>query len=223
MGFDEEKLMRTILGLILYLFPTGLLCSTLATEITKNGEVKWGLIPFTTSFYIILIYSLFFGLFIQFKRLIKEKVKLFLTDLINRIITIMLENPQIKLLFSDVRETKKMIEEINAPVLPKVLYGRTNNEDVILLLSPSSLFSHDTLVSLYTYQDGFEELIAIGRVLVIQDDKKIQIIIQNLISPNIHLIKDIGGNKKSVLENIIVKPNVPQTYFQYLSLGDEMK
>jgi hypothetical protein len=215
--------MKITLGLLLYLFPTGILCSTLAGEITENRNIYWHDIPNTVSFYLIIGYTVLYGCFFIFKSLIKQKISDGMYSMLNRIIPIMLNHPQMKLLSSDFQEIKILIDEINGPVLPKVLYGSTMERGILCLLSPSTLFSHDTLVSLYTYQDGFEELIAIGRVLVIQNDKKIQIVIQKVITKNTQIINDIGSNKPAILKNILVKPNVPQSYFQYLSLGDEIE
>ncbi|OTX80808.1 hypothetical protein BK726_27435 [Bacillus thuringiensis serovar londrina] len=215
--------MKKFLELILYLFPIGILGSAFVTEITINGQIKWELFTHTKSFYLMLLYSLSVVLFFKFKTPIKEKFKELIHNIINSFVIIMLKNPKIKALFSDIQETKKLLQEVNSPILPRVIYGKFSSQGVICLLSPSSLFSHDTIVSFYTYQDGFEELIAIGRVVVIQDDKKIQIVIQKAITENTQLINDIGGNKKSILENILVKPNVPQSYIQYLTLGDEME
>lgn len=143
--------------------------------------------------------------------------------MVKNIIATMLKNSQMKSLFLDIEEMKKMILEINSPVLPKVLLGNITKQQTICLLSPSTLFSHDTLVSLYTYQNGFEELIAIGKVLVIQDNKNIQIVIQKKITEKQEIIDGIINNNPIILKTILVKPNVPQSYIQYLTQGDGMK
>lgn len=62
--------------------------------------------------------------------------------------------------------------------LPRVIATRkiaakNRRIDLIFLLEPSELFSIDALVSFYYFDADFEQLIAIGRVINIQQDSKI--------------------------------------------------
>ncbi len=52
-------------------------------------------------------------------------------------------------------------------ILPRKILANNQRQFLILLLS-SELFSNDTLVSFHYFDDDFEQLIAIGRVINIQ-------------------------------------------------------
>lgn len=86
----------------------------------------------------------------------------------------------------------------------------------ILLLEPSALFSHDTIVSVYYIdEDGFERLTGIGRVLNIQGDGKIQVGITYL-EPSLAETFEEATKSPARLQRIIVKPNVPEPLLKSL-------
>ena len=97
-------------------------------------------------------------------------------------------------------------------ILPKVQYGKKNYDSKVLcILERSELFFQDMLVSFY-YNDsrGFEELIGIGTVYNIQENKKIQV---RMDYPNINykkIIENLKNNEAETLSRTVVKPNVPK-------------
>jgi len=101
-------------------------------------------------------------------------------------------------------------------VLPRVLLGRKSppanqKASILCLLEPSELFSYDALVSFYYIHEGFEELIGIGRVLNIQEDGRIQVIMTHSRDAHEETVKKLGENNVDVLKKTIVKPSAPQS------------
>lgn len=104
--------------------------------------------------------------------------------------------------------------------LPKVILGKKPSKKmkeskVLCLLEPSELFSHDTVVSFYYIEEGFEELIGIGKVLNVQNDGKILVTMLNMIGDNIKTINRIKQSNSEALKKIKIKPAIPWRY-----LGD---
>lgn len=82
----------------------------------------------------------------------------------------------------------------------------------LFLVEPAPLFSHDTVVSIYYLQEDVEKLVAIGKVINIQYDQKIQIIVQDY---------DIGDKAQGIennsvheLSRLIVKPSLPNVLLE---------
>ncbi len=103
-------------------------------------------------------------------------------------------------------------------VLPRVLFGRKaagqmEGEKVLCLLEPSELFSHGALVSFYHVgHENFEELIGIGTVVNVQEDRKIQVAMTWCVDGHEGTAERLARNDKEVLEKIMVKPSVPSAY-----------
>lgn len=102
----------------------------------------------------------------------------------------------------------------NSMVLPKVERVMTSAESQTrILLSPSKLFSHGTMVSLYfTNEHQFETLICVGTVLNVQENKKIQIGISKIIEGQEDIMGRMSSNDQSVLKEVTVKPTIPYDY-----------
>lgn len=81
----------------------------------------------------------------------------------------------------------------------------------LLLLDPSELLSHDSIVSLYYLDGGIERLSGIGKVVNIQNDKKIQVVLikDAEFSEKVEALK---ANKPEDLSKLIVKPSVTSIY-----------
>ncbi|EKO3570092.1 hypothetical protein [Vibrio metschnikovii] len=81
----------------------------------------------------------------------------------------------------------------------------------LLLLDPTELLSHDSIVSVYYLDGGIERLSGIGKVINIQNDKKIQVILikEAEFSEKVEALK---ANKPEDLAKLIVKPSVPSFY-----------
>ena len=82
---------------------------------------------------------------------------------------------------------------------------------VIILLEPSDLFSHNTLVSFYLRSgDGFERFMGIGKVRHVQEDGRIQAEILDWEKEDV--LMKLKANDSTILRRILVKPSVPDTY-----------
>ena len=119
-------------------------------------------------------------------------------------------------LFESVYEALKM----NRYILPKMILGREMSSQLICILEPSPLFSHDALVSFY-FNDGFEQFVGFGRVINVQEDGKIQVILINSLPDHSDIIKKLSLNDSTILSKMIVKPTVPMSIQNYLSSGGE--
>lgn len=119
-------------------------------------------------------------------------------------------------------EQKKLKESLESYFdRPEVVYVKTppspskyySESFAILFTNPTETLPYDSVVSVYFLTDGFEELIAIGKVANIQDDKKVQIIL--IYDQQFEKYKEkIMGNSKETLSNIIIKPTIPSFMLQ---------
>lgn len=102
----------------------------------------------------------------------------------------------------------KVLPRVRLVAHPSVIYS---DVQAVLLLEPSDLFVGDSWVSVYLMQEQqYEVLIAIGRVLAVQQNGLIQVGIERAISPDAAIIEKLLGNDTRILANLIVKPNVPR-------------
>jgi hypothetical protein len=108
---------------------------------------------------------------------------------------------------------------IRSPGLPRVLYATAAvpgipHAQLVCLLEPSDTFSYGVQVGFY-YQnpDGFELLVGIGRVVNIQDDKRVQVCLTRSVPGQENNVNLISQNTKNVLERVRVKPSVPHDVF----------
>ena len=108
---------------------------------------------------------------------------------------------------------------------PRVIHSRQptsvwKDYDFLCLLEPSDLFSQGYFVSIYIKdEDGFEVLIGLGSVLNIQDDERILIGMSVAAEGYDDVIKAIANNDKKRLEQLIIKPNIPQDYLSRILPG----
>ncbi len=100
-------------------------------------------------------------------------------------------------------------------VLPRVLTAQIfpEGDSLLCLLEPSSLFSHDTLVSLYYLGESeFERLIGFGVVLNIQENGMIQIMVTSEIKSCPDIFDKLRNNDSDALKKLRVKPSVTKAY-----------
>lgn len=105
-----------------------------------------------------------------------------------------------------------------AKILPSVKLAQappTSHESsvALLLLSPSELFSFDTAVSIYLMQDEMEILIGYGRVLNIQEDRKIQVLVMRTLTDP-QQWENIKQSNATLLKQLRVKPTVPTSVME---------
>ncbi|MCP4989002.1 MAG: hypothetical protein GY928_23980 [Colwellia sp.] len=80
--------------------------------------------------------------------------------------------------------------------------------DALLILEPSDLISHDSLVSVYYIaenRNGLELFVGLGKVINVQNDKKIQVLVRKEEKSD----KPITDIKSNDLDFVLVKPSVP--------------
>lgn len=103
-------------------------------------------------------------------------------------------------------------------ILPKVLMGKSakdNTAKALLMLEPSILFSFETLVSIYIVENNFEELLGIGYVYNIQDDRRIQVLVTRSLNESLDSIwQEITSNNGNTLKKLRVKPHVPKVILE---------
>ena len=110
----------------------------------------------------------------------------------------------------------------NRNILPKVICVKPNfirNKEIhLFLITASNLFSTDMLVSFYFYNDGYEQLMGIGKVFNIQDDNNIQVLLEYTLEGNRERLKKILKNDKTFLDKLKIKPSIP---YPMLKLTDK--
>jgi hypothetical protein len=100
--------------------------------------------------------------------------------------------------------------------LPKVLLVNkappVSSEAVaILLLEPSIIFAHESIVTVYYFEEGYERAIGIGYVFVVQDEGQIQILITHIFDDqDMDIIQKGMQSNKFVLDRLRVKPSIPK-------------
>jgi hypothetical protein len=83
----------------------------------------------------------------------------------------------------------------------------------VLLLEGSDIYGHESVVSIYYIDEGFEVLIGIGFVLTRQDDGYIQVIVSNQIETAYKEVwQRVCKNDSNVLPKLLVKPSIPKLY-----------
>jgi hypothetical protein len=133
---------------------------------------------------------------------------LLIATLLSVVNTLLRQKQKLEAEVKQLQEVNQNLEtEIKQRIIPKILRIQKNViSDIVFLLEPSELFADDIYISFYyTDDDGFENLIGIGFVNLIQSDGKIQAIL-NQPSPNYQNIID------ALIEKIIIKPSIPRNF-----------
>lgn len=102
-------------------------------------------------------------------------------------------------------------------VIPKILLARNSSTKPdaapLCLLEPSNLFSYDTSVSAYYLDDdGFELLIGTGVVVTVQEDKKIQVLINKIVDGQEDIVNKLRSNDSKIIQKVKIKPSVPKSF-----------
>jgi len=103
-------------------------------------------------------------------------------------------------------------------ILPRVLMAKRvswkgQGSTILCVLEPSELFSNDTLISFYYKDDVCEGFIGYGTVINIQEDKKIQVTLEQILSEDDEMIQKLANNDSSLLGKIIIKPYISNRFF----------
>jgi hypothetical protein len=80
----------------------------------------------------------------------------------------------------------------------------------LVLLDATDLLSHDSIVSLYLVENDVEIFLALGKVVNIQLDGRVQVV---LVQTG-ERIQGLKQNRPDELLRLIVKPSVPSTYLR---------
>lgn len=100
-----------------------------------------------------------------------------------------------------------------------VLYAKKEeNEQILCLLSKCKLFNINQIISVvYQDENGYESLIAIGEIINVQTDGKIQTLIKCPIQleSSRDIFDRLGNNEIVIKERIIIRPNIDKTLLTY--------
>lgn len=114
---------------------------------------------------------------------------------------------------------KDLIDSLNSsPLRPKVIHTIEppkyySDAIAIFIIEPTETLSNDSIVSVYILANNFEELIAIGQVINIQDDKKVQVLV--IYDHGLGKYKKgIMNNHREDLDKLVIKPTVPSFILQ---------
>ncbi|MDQ3908386.1 MAG: hypothetical protein M3268_08565 [Acidobacteriota bacterium] len=106
-------------------------------------------------------------------------------------------------------------------ILPGVIFakpapGEFQPAIALLVLEPSVLFSYDSVVTVYYTQDDIELIVGLGRIINIQDNKKIQVLVERVGIEYEQLWRAITQNDISKLRSLRVKPTVSSIAMEVL-------
>lgn len=104
------------------------------------------------------------------------------------------------------KESQRGLPEVKRTLEPPSLYSGVER---LLLVTPSELYGVDTLVSIYVKEGEYERLIAVGKVLSVQENGYLQIGIRELDHQDTAISDNLNGNDASFLRKLLVKPSVP--------------
>lgn len=82
--------------------------------------------------------------------------------------------------------------------------------EAVLILEPSDIYALGSVVSVYRQNDLHEELIALGRVESIQENRYIQVTLRQMTVAGRDVLAAILANEAATLRSLLVKPNVPE-------------
>jgi hypothetical protein len=113
--------------------------------------------------------------------------------------------------------------QVSSSNIPRVMYVKDapkayESACALFLIEPTPLLSHDAIVSVYYLEDDLERLVGVGKVINVQNDKKVQI----LITDNYDFgekLNQIMNNSKDELKKLIVKASVPSFILEAISNG----
>lgn len=88
----------------------------------------------------------------------------------------------------------------------------------LLILEPSKLFSYDSVVAVYLENDGIEQLVGLGRVINIQENGNIQILVTHDLEHSEEW-KDYKQNNSATLRKLLVKPTLPSFAMEAVTNG----
>lgn len=92
-------------------------------------------------------------------------------------------------------------------VIPRVQRTQGDHQKgILLLLEPSRLFGQGVAVSVFILRGGFEILIGVGFVLIVQQDQRIQIKVTSSLPEHHDIWEALIKNDPDTLRNTLVKP-----------------
>jgi hypothetical protein len=105
------------------------------------------------------------------------------------------------------KRTKFPLPKVPRALPPPSFY---KGSKALLLLEPSELFGQQALVAIFSLKDEFEVFVGFGEAITIQEDKKIQISVNQAVDPSDRSIWDpVLSNDRNALEKLIIKPSLP--------------
>jgi len=107
--------------------------------------------------------------------------------------------------------------------IPRVMYVKDapkayQGACALFLVEPTPLLSHDAIISVYYLEDDLERLVGVGKVINVQNDKKVQIVITDNYDFG-EKLSQIMANSKDELKKLIVKASVPSFILEDISNG----
>lgn len=103
----------------------------------------------------------------------------------------------------------KKIKVISVKTPPKFY----SDDYALFIVDPTPLLSFDSLVTVFYLDDGVEKLVGVGKVINIQEDKKVQIIIINDHDFEEKLNK-LMNNSLEDIGKLVIKTSIPNSILQ---------
>ena len=97
-------------------------------------------------------------------------------------------------------------------------YGNFKSEETVIALTTcEEYFSENGIVSVFHLENGFERQIALGKIINIQEDKKVQILIFDIDAE--FSCDKLLKNERELLEKLRIKPIIKMTSLEEMRYG----
>lgn len=118
----------------------------------------------------------------------------------------------VQLSISLFQEKAKILPKIRQAKKPQNIYQPSI---AWLLLEPSPMFGHESLVSIFYKEGDFEVLVGSGFILTVQENGLIQVLVtDNFYEQDEDFWSKVCGNDHQILSKLLVKPSIPRVIWK---------
>ena len=142
---------------------------------------------------------------------------LLIATLLSAVNTLLRQKQKLEAEVKQLQEVNQKLEtEIKQRIIPKILRVQKNaNNHILCLLEASDLFAPLSMISLYyTDENDFEALIGVGFVESINNEKRIQVVIDEPKITYQNILDKLTNNDLTVMQKTRVSPSVIKKFNQ---------
>ena len=116
----------------------------------------------------------------------------------------------------DYQNLKENYQKLEKNQIPKILRIQQEKSSglIICLFENSDLFATDLRVSFYYIDEySFEALIGVGYVRTVQNNGKVQVVIDHPEPAYQDIVTRLGNHDSQVIEKIFIRPGIPRDFY----------